>query len=257
MLKLDRCVSGFDLHWPKADRPTVRAMLDFIEVERPKIIVLGGDQFDNECISHHTRNKPYYRARSAYLNDQRGFESDFLNPLEKVLFKDCEKIWITGNHDDWEFQLVESNPELEGLIDRPAALRLAERGWKVVPIGRSYRHGKLSWLHGEWLTGIGNQAGVYPAKKLVDVLATNAVAGHTHAAQAFTRVSPASQSQKWMGYISPILGKVNPTYMKNRPCAWVNGFNVTEFQENGNFNHYPIVVSGGSCIYGGRRYGKK
>src|SRR3990167_2019739 len=257
MLKLNRCVSGYDLHWPKRDKPTVAAFMDFVEVERPKTLILGGDQFDNECISHHNKNKPYYRPRKAYMNDQNSFEKEFLNPLEKMLFKDCEKVWIIGNHDHWEFQLVEENPELEGLIDRVAALRLVERGWKIVPIGDTYRQGKMSWIHGEWLTGIGNQAGIYPAKKLVEILATNAVAGHTHAAQAYTRVSPVSQSQKWMGFISPILGKVNPSYMRNRPCAWVNGFNVTEFHPNGNFNHFPIVCTRGMCMYGGRLYGKK
>lgn len=253
-MKRTLVVSGFDLHYPKVDWPTFKAMLSFIEANKPQCFIFGGDQFDNECISHHTKSKPYYRPRAAYMRDQQGFEKGILGPLEALLPKDCEREWLVGNHDDWEFQLVEANPELEGLIDRVAALGLKDRGWGITPIGGTLRYGKLNFCHGEWLTGIGNQAGVYPAKKLVENSGSNAVAGHTHAPQSYTRVSLYNQTQKHMGWISPILGRVNPSYMKRRPSSWVNGFNVTEFQPSGAFNHYPVVVTNGVCIYGGREY---
>ena len=256
-MKRDLCVSGYDLHYPKVDWPTVKAMFDFIQLEKPSTFIFGGDQFDNECISHHTKDKPYYRPRAAYMRDQTGFETGILNLLEKLLPKNCEKVWLTGNHDDWEFQLVEKNPELEGLIDRVAALKLEERGWLIKQVGEMYRKGKLGYCHGEWLTGIGNQGGTFPAKKLVENSVGNAVGGHTHAPQSFTRTSLHNQTQKWMAWISPILGRVNPVYMKRRPNAWMNGFNVTEFHEGGNFNHYPVICTGGVCVYGGKIYGDK
>lgn len=254
MKKIKRLNSGYDLHWPRVHRGTVDAFLDFNEANKPDVLLLGGDQFNNEAISHHNKKKPFYRPRAAYRNDELGFEKGFLTPLEKLLPKGCRKVWIIGNHDFWEFQLVEANPELEGLIDRPTSLKLVERGWEIIQIGCAFRYGKLSYLHGEWLTGIGNQGGKYPANKLVDTFAGNACAGHTHAPQCFTRVSPINQTQKHMGWISPILGNVNADFMRNRPSAWVNGFNTTEFRENGDFNHYPIVTTGGKCCFGGVEY---
>jgi hypothetical protein len=59
-----------------------------------------------------------------------------------------------------------------------------------------------------------------------------------------------------MGWISPILGKLNPEYVRNSPTAWVNGFTLVEFDPNENFNCYPIVVSNGQFAWGGRVYGK-
>ena len=252
--KVKRLNSAFDVHWPKTHRPTMEALLDFNTATKPDVLVLGGDQFDNACISHHNKSKPFYRPRAAYKNDERTFEAQFLTPLEKSLPKGCQKVWILGNHDDWEFQMVEQHPELEGLIDRVASLGLVERGWTVIQVGCAFRYGKLNYLHGEWLTGFGNQGPSYPSKKLVDTYAGNAVAGHTHAPQCFTRVSPINQTQKHMAWISPILGSLNPEYLRNRPSAWVNGFNTTEFMDGGNFNHYPIITTGGKCCFGGVEY---
>lgn len=259
MSKLKRLNSAFDIHWPKTHHATKDALLDFNHATKPDVFLLGGDQFDNGCISHFNKKKPFYRPRSAYRNDERSFEAGFLTPLEASLPKGCEKVWVIGNHDAWEFQMVEEHPELEGLIDRVTSLRLRERGWKIIEIGNAYRFGKLNFCHGEWLTGIGNQAGQYPSKKLVDTYAGNAVGGHTHAPQCFTRVSPINQSQKHMAWISPILGNTNPEYMRNRPSAYTNGFNTTEFTETGNFNHYPIITTGGRCCFAGVSYprGKK
>jgi hypothetical protein len=55
-------------------------------------------------------------------------------------------------------------------------------------LGHSYRHKKVHFLHGEWLKG-----GQYPSKKLVEILACNGVAGHTHAPQSYMRISPVAQ----------------------------------------------------------------
>lgn len=250
-------VWGFDLHHPAVSWPTWNAMLGFIEDIKPAGFGFGGDQFNNECISHHTKNKPIYRPRGAYIKDQETFETKILTPLEAVLPKESKKIWIVGNHDDWEFQFIEENPELEGLVDRPKALHLEERGWRIVPLGGSHKLGKLNVCHGEWLTGIGNQAGMYPSRKAVDWLSGNVLAGHTHAPQSFTRVAPVQHTQKWMGWISPILGATNPAYMRGRPSAWLNGFTIVEVHKNGLFNLYPVIVSGGKFIYGGKEYSDK
>ena len=248
-------VSGYDLHYPKVHWPSWRCMIDLIRDRKPSVFLFGGDQMDNSEISRHTKGKPYYRPRAAYRRNEKGFLNGILDPLEKALPSDAEKVWVVGNHDDWEFQLVEEQPELEGLIDRIVSLKLKERGWHIVSIGNVYKHGKLAYLHAEWLTGIGNQGGTFPAKKLVENMGCSSVGGHTHAPQSFTRISPYNHTQKWMGWISPILGTTNAAFMKNRPNAWVNGFNVTEFRSDGNYNHFPIVVSNNQCSYGGEIYG--
>lgn len=248
--KLWVCV--YDLHWPKVHKATLRCLFDFLAKNKVDGLLLGGDQFDNECISHHTKGKPFYRPRAAYRRDESSFLSDFFLPLEKLI-KGAERVWIVGNHDRFEFDLVEEQPELEGLVSRVDSLPLEQ--WQVVPLGSAYRLGKLNVIHGEILTGIGNQAGMYPSRKAVEIFGGNVLAGHTHAPQSYTKISPVSHVQKWMGWISPVLCSVNPSYLRNRPTAWLNGWTVVELWDAGNFNLYPVIVTNGMCSFGGRVYG--
>lgn len=231
-------------------------MLAFIKAYRKKIagFIFGGDQFDNEVISHHTKGKPLYRVPGGFKRDESGFEKEILSSLEAVLPAEATRVWIDGNHERFEHDFIEEHPELVGVVDHKASLRLADRGWDIVPLGHSYRVGKLTCVHGEVLTGIGNQASSFPAKKAMDIYATNVLAGHTHAAQSYTKVSPVDDREKRMAWIAPILGNTNPGYLRNRPTAWSNGFVVIEVRSDGRFNLYPVIVSNGVCSFAGEEF---
>lgn len=257
MSKVKTACAVFDLHYPIYHKPTVNALFEYLKDNPPDTFVWGGDQFHFDSISHHTKHTPIFRTRRAYMNDIEGFDRNILTPLEKLLPKGCEKIWIIGNHEDWEQDLINEQPELEGAIGHVRLLRLVERGWTVIPLGHAYKLGKLTIIHGETLTGVGNQAGKFPAAKAVELYAGNVLAGHTHAAQTYTKVSPVEHTNKWQGHISPIAGAVNPGYLRNRPTSWLNGFNRIEYFENGQFNYYPLLVIAGRFAFGGRVYGDK
>lgn len=257
MPKVRRAVAVYDLHYPQYHKPTVNAVLDFVGDNKPDVFIFGGDQFHFDCISHHTKHTPIFRTRRSYLNDIEGFDRLILTPLEAKLGAKCEKVWIIGNHEDWEQDLVNEQPELEGAIGHVRLLRLVERGWTIIPLGHAYKLGKLNVIHGETLTGIGNQAGMYPSRKAVELYAGNVLAGHTHAPQSFTKVSPVEHTNKWQGYISPIAGAVNPSYLRNRPTAWLNGFNIIEVIDNKQFHYVPVIIVNGMFSYGGKIYGEK
>lgn len=247
----------YDLHYPKWDKDTFGALTHFLEENKVAGFIFGGDQLDLETISHHTKGKPLYRPPKGYLNDIEGFQTDILEPLEKLLPSGIPKIWHIGNHERFETDLIEEHPELEGLVDHTRHFQLEKRGWKIIPLGHSYRLGKLTTCHGEILTGIGNQAGAFPAKKAVELYGTSVLAGHTHSPQSFCKVSPVEHVQKWMAWIAPIGGRTNPTYLRNRPTAWLNGFVIIEVMDGGYFNLFPVVVTKGRCAYGGKIYGGK
>jgi predicted phosphodiesterase len=242
-----------DIHYPKTDWPTFKAVMEFLNANRIDGCVLAGDQLDNEEISRHTKGLPFYRERASFKRNTEGFDNRILKPIEAAIGK-AERVWIVGNHDRFEHDLIEEQPELEGIIERPEALKLAERGWKVVPLGHSLKLGELNVIHGEILTGVGNQAGNFPAKKAIEIYAGNVLAGHTHAPQSFTKISPVDVKKKYMAHIAPILGATNPSYLRNRPTAWLNGFTVVELREKGLFNLYPIIVIDGEFSYGGKLY---
>lgn len=253
--KVKRYVVAADVHFPKVNWPTFEAMLELIKDIKPDGFIFQGDQFDNAEISHHNANKPLYKERRSFLKNQEDFDENLLKPLEAALPKGCEKTWIIGNHDHWEFQFIESHPELEGIVDRVAALNLKGRGWEIIPLGHPKVLGELNVIHGEILTGIGNQAGVYPSRKAVELYAGNVLAAHTHAPQSFTKISPVDHKKKHMAWIAPIVGDTNPAYLQNRPTAWLTGFTVIEMRDKGLFNLYPVIVIDGKCSYGGKIYG--
>jgi len=251
-------VAIYDLHYPLVDWPTFNAAMDFMSKNEIAGFIWGGDQFDNNEISHHTKGKPIFRERAAYKRNTDGFNNKILKPLEEVLGNEIPLIYITGNHERFEQDLIECHPELEGTIEHDKLLHLEERGWQIVPLGHSYKLGKLAVIHGDILTGIGNQAGLFPSKKAVEIFACSVLAGHTHASQSYTRVSPVTERDKWMGWIAPIAGKTNPSYLRNRPTAWMNGFVIIEVRADGTFNLYPVIVcADGTFSYGGHVYGGK
>ena len=249
-------VAAYDLHYPKTHWRTWRAMMNFMKQNQVAGFIFGGDQFHNDSISHHTKGRPGLRSKSAYRRDESGFESGILRPLEELLQEYVPKVWIIGNHDRWESDLIEEQPELEGVLERTIRLRLKERGWVIVPNGRSFRHGKLTCIHGDQLAGFGNQVSAYHSKKAIDNYCQNVLYGHFHSPQSFTRILPVNQTQKWMAHCAPIVGNTNPSYMRNRPTAWLNGFVIIEYHgKAGNFNLYPVVVVEGRFSYGGKVYG--
>jgi UDP-2,3-diacylglucosamine pyrophosphatase LpxH len=244
-----------DLHFPLVHWPSWNALMDFINKNPIAGLVFGGDQFDNQEVSPHTRGKHLLREGKRLARHAEAFDKLILTPLDKVLGK-AEKIWISGNHDHWLTQYIEEHPEVEGSLEQHKILNIEKRGWKFIECGKAFKKGKLTFLHGDTLSGIGNQVSGIPAKKALDAYATNVLFGHFHTLQTFTRLMPQDQTQKWTATCSPILGATNPSYLRNRPTAWLNGFTIVEFQDNGAFNMYPIVVLKGKFSYGGKTYGR-
>lgn len=252
-------VCAYDIHHPEVDWPTFNAMLDFINKNKPLIagFIFGGDQMDNKEISHHTKGKPLFRPVGSYAKNAKSFDERILTPIEKALPKTATKVWIEGNHDAWTNQLVEEQPELQGTVEHRLLFNLDSRDWQFVGCGARYRLGKLNVIHGEQLSGTGNQASAFHAKRAVDIYAGSVLYGHMHSPQSYTRVLPHDITQKWQASCSPIIGKVNPQYLRNRQSAWLNGFSIVEMQPNGNFNLYTVVVSAGKFSFGGQLYGAK
>ena len=249
--KIRRWVICYDLHYPKHDEPTWRAIKDFIVRNRVDGFVLAGDNFNNEQVSHHTRGKAMLRSRGGYLNEIREFDRDILKPVEKLLPRGATKVWLDGNHEAWSDQLIEEQPELDGLQHR-YQLRLKERDWKVVRQGRIHKIGKLSVIHGDIISGGSANA----ARKAVELFVSNVVLGHFHSPSSCSRISPRKPSQKWMAWVSPIAGDCDADYLKGKATGWMNGCVIVESWSS-YFNLYPVIIVNGTFAYGGKLYGRK
>lgn len=252
-------VCCYDLHFPKVDWPTWKGILDFVTQNKANIagFIFGGDAMDNEEISHHTKGKPLFRPTGSYLRNHQRFEELILNPLEELLPKEATKVYLPGNHGQWAEQLVQVSPELQGLVENHKLLKLEDRGWECIEHGKSYKLGKLNVIHGDELSGWGNQVANFHSKKAVDMYAGSVLYGHFHSLQMYTRILPQSMSHKWAALCSPIAGSTNPGYAKNKPNCWTTGFTVVETYGKGLFNMVPLITVGGMFSYGGVVYGGK
>lgn len=248
----DIFVVCFDLHYPRHHKPTWNAILDFTSRVDLAGFVFGGDQFDNDSISHHNSKKPLLWKEGSYKSETEGFDKDILTPLGFQLSKHASRQWMIGNHDDWEHQWVERNPQWAG-FERPDLLKLTNRGWKVIPNTKAIKLGRLTVIHGDQFAGY---APANLAKRAVEAYTCSVLQGHNHTMQTYTRVSPVDATQKWAGYVSPCACELNAAFMKNKPSSWVNGFTIVEVMKDKMFNVYPIVVTNGKFSFGGVEYGK-
>jgi predicted phosphodiesterase len=252
-VSIKRVLSIFDIHHPLADKGVILATLDYLRRERVDGIVLGGDNLDCGPISRHTKNKPLFRPRGQMKRDLDTFNAGILRPIEKLLPKGAFRVWLTGNHEDWAQQLIEEQPELEGLLDFPTYLHLATRGWKVFPQGGIFKYGHLNYLHGDVLPGTGVRA----CQKALDIYVSSVVFGHGHTAASATKTLPHGKRWRYQAWSMGAATRLdNHGYTKKSPTAWINQIGITEFYGNGLFNHFPVTVLNGRFAYGGKLYGR-
>jgi hypothetical protein len=238
-----------DLHFPSHDKATWRALMNFIGRNKISTFIFGGDQFDNAEISGHNIGKSIYKPEGAFKKNEIAFDKQILRPLEREL-RGAAKGWLVGNHDEWESEASEVQPELKGCLNRITNLRLRERGWKIISNGKSTQIGKLVVCHGNTISGGSNLA----TRKAIEIYFKSTLFGHFHSASSSSKVSPVDSSQKYMAWSSPALCNLNPAYMRDKPNAWIHGFTIIETLPNGNFNVYPIVVTRGRFAFGGVIY---
>lgn len=240
-----------DIHFPYYQKAAWKAVLTFISQNRPDGVIFTGDQIDNQNISHHTVDKPGLRERGGYQKDIDGFIRDILDPLEKLLSRNCLRIWINGNHERMVEDLLEKSPELEGAIGIAENLKLKERGYQVIPVGGHYTLNGILILHGD---SIGSA--LHVAKKLVDETCRTSIMGHIHRFSAFTKVG-VELADKWAAFTLPCLSTLAPAYARGRLNAYLNGFGIIEAWGHKRNSIYVPIIVGGTFSYGGKRYGGK
>jgi UDP-2,3-diacylglucosamine pyrophosphatase LpxH len=166
----------YDVHHPEYDKKTFRAILSFIRQNHVDGLLLGGDALDLSCVSHWNRDLPGNKRKGELKSDLDGFEREILQPLEALLPRGCQKVFLTGNHCRFIEDPTESMPELDGMLDFKKYLRLTERGFKVIPLGGEYKIGDLLCIHCEVVGSGGGNA----TKKAVEIYCQNILMGHGH-----------------------------------------------------------------------------
>lgn len=251
-----RFIATYDLHygWERRNghKVTVHdpkawaAVLKFAEEFKPQVWVQGGDMLDCRMISHHTRGKPGQVEGLRLLADAKEGREYFIKPVEEIVGAG-QMVYIIGNHEDWLRDLSEEIPGLEGLLSIERLLALKK--WQVVPQGKAFNLGKLTFIHGDTIAG-----GENAAKNAVIAYERNIRFGHFHTHQTYTKNSSLDYKNAKNGISVPCLCSKEPQYGEGKPNKWAQGFLYGYVREGGLFNDYVVNIVEGTFVVHGKLY---
>lgn len=232
---------------PLHDIKAWNAILAFAKDFKPDTWIIGGDFLDCGVISHHNKGKPGATEGLKLLSDAKEGHKTFIEPIEDIVGKNGNLVYITGNHEDWLTDLTDSIPGLEGFLDLNTILKL--KRWTIIPQGGAYKLGKLTFVHGDTIKG-----GENVAKAGVINYERNIRFGHHHCFQAYTKTSPFDDKIGKTGIAVPCICGKNPRYMEGKPSRWAQGFNFGYLHEGGTFTDYVAIIIDGKFMYNGKTY---
>lgn len=233
------------IHNMKAIEPIFRFMEDF----KPNAFVFGGDQLDLGEISHWNKSRRLSMEGLRLIDSLQGFRREILDPVDKLLPLDAVKRYHLGNHEDWLLDLIEENPALDGLLDLDQQLGLSARGWRVEPLGKVSKLGKVFFAHGDQIKG-----GEHVAKAAVTHFQRSIRFGHHHTYQVFTNTSALDARDTHTGVAVPCLCRRDLKYGEGKPNRWVNGFLWGTIYSDGSFTDQVTVIVDGKFYANGKTY---
>jgi hypothetical protein len=223
------------LHDSKAWASVVKFAQDF----KPHTWIVGGDFLDCASVSHHNHNKPGNIEGLRLLADAEELKQVAIKPVEQIA---KEVVYITGNHERWLDDVVTAMPALEGIVDLRSLLGL--KNWTVIPQGGSYNLGKLTFIHGDQISGGADGA----AKKAVIDYERSVRLGHFHTYDTYTKTSPVNYKNAKTGIIVPCLCQKTPSYGKGKPNKWLQGFSYGFIDDKGFYNDYVVTIIDGKFV---------
>ena len=241
---IKRGVALYDIHYPEHNKACMNIVLKFLKDFKPDYIVLGGDQLDMGCISHHNKGKVRLTENARLKRDYQGFQAEILDKIEANIPKTCKKWFLIGNHEYWLERLVDDNPQLEGLVEVEGNLNLDK--YKIISFNKVLTIGEMNFIHGFYCNK-------YFSEKNVRVYNKNIFCGHLHTNQVFTMVSPITGLAR-QGVGLGCLCNKNMDYMHEKPSSWVHQFLFWYEFADGSFTYYTPTIINGKCIINNKIY---
>ena len=224
------------LHDPRA----MDLALQFVSDFKPDTLILGGDILDCGAVSHHNQGKPGRTEGMRIIADAKDCAREFIDPLNHSAYIPT-KVYIIGNHEGWLTDAMEEQPQYEGMLDIDVLLPLG--GWTIIPRGSHYNLGKMTFMHGDQLSG-----GEHVAKQAVTTFERSVRFGHFHTYQAFTKTTPIDNKLGKTGVCVPCLCKKDMAYAKGKPNRWVQGINFGYVFADGTYSDQVSLITNGRLV---------
>ena len=240
-----------DIHYPNHNPEAMEAVFKFVKWFKPHAVNLLGDAMEMEFANHWQKragNLQYFKniTVAGTYND---FDRDILSRLESVLPKNCEKVFMEGNHEYWTHGIVAKDPTLKGVVEPELFLRLALRGWEWIPYIQNHKRGIKQY--GKLLATHGFYTNKYHAAKTAETFSKSVVYGHTHDIQSYTKVTVDDVGYHTAQSIGCLCTR-SPEFMRGNMNRWVNAFGIVLLREDGMFNIYVLVIIDGKFSFDGK-----
>ena len=121
--------------------------------------------------------------------------------------------------------------------------------WQVIPQGKGFNLGKLTFIHGDQISG-----GEHCAKAAVTTWERNVRFGHHHTYQVYTKTSALDIKLGRTGVAVPCLCTKDPKYGEGKANRWQQGFNFGYLLEDGTFRDYVALIIDGKAVVEGKVY---
>lgn len=252
---INRIVLLPDFHHPYHNKPAVSAVFQFIKWFKPHSINILGDGMNMDPFNHWKKKQEdnEYFIGKTVKGYYEAFDRDILTPLEKLIPRDCERIFLEGNHEDWVNRVTRKDTTLKGAVEPEILLNLKERDWEWIPYIKNNkrgikRYGKLLTFHGQYLNK-------YHAAKTADTYSKSCAYGHTHDIQSYTKVFTDDSMGFHTAQSIGCLCNLSPDFMEGRVNRWVNAFGVLFVRDDGMFNLYVPIIIKGRFTFAGKTFG--
>jgi hypothetical protein len=223
--------------------------LNFLKDFDPHYLVQGGDQLDLSVIAHWNKGKPRIKEGKRLIHDYNTY-NQILDNREKRMKSLERHVMLEGNHDYWIQQLLDENPEFEGMIEVQKNLSITQRGIEWVDARKHAKIGKLNFIHGDYKDGY---LPVFAAKAIANLYNRSMVYGHQHTNQVYSAQAPFDQKPYQVWGVG-CMCNLNPAWQRNSPNAWVNSFGVGYIMDNGDFDFQVINIIKNTFVFEGQLY---
>ena len=238
-----KIVALFDTHIPF--NIPLDPIFEFIQDFKPTEIVLGGDCHDWTAVSAWIADQSRALDGGTVKQNYSELGDTLLRPLSKAAPR-AKKMLLEGNHENWLRKASQINPNGRGYWELENNL---PKDIQIISMNQAYHVNEhLCYLHGLYTTK-------YHAFQTVHAVHKTVLYGHTHDVQRYTDISPVDVEQFYTGASCGCLCTMNPSYMKNKPNRWVNGFNYAYVDEKTKeFSETQVYIIRNKFWALGRRY---
>jgi hypothetical protein len=231
---------------PIHDLRAINTVLKFAQDFKPHVWIQGGDNLDCGPVSHWLKDKKRSAANLDLSRDVDEYIREVHKPINEIM-AGKERVFMLGNHEDWLSQFAEREPSVGELFKIDKLLPL--KNWQIIPQGGHYGLGNLKFIHGDVLTN-----SQYMAAQAVQRSEESIRFGHFHTYQVMPKHKMLDSSQFKTGIAVPCLSTTNPSFLRNKPNQWMQGFLFGYVLPDGTYNDYVVVIVDGKCVVNGKVY---